>query len=191
MKAEVAGKIFKSWKLAAAEHGVSYQTFMNRVHNLGWDRARAATESLNLPPTYILNDLPVGTADIAEVAGLSTNTVWRRMRRGMSPAEAAQPRMRRTFEDDAARRAVDTARNTKRRKRHQDAITQYKVLKQCHDCAGVFTASQLEFDHCRGDKLFELSNGGKRSLLAIATEIAKCDVVCANCHRIRTHSRKA
>lgn len=190
MKAELNGKIFQSWKLAAREHGIGYDTFIGRVHNQGWDKARAATEPVKSARTYILNDLTVKTTDIAEAAGLSTNTVWRRIRRGMSPAEAAQPRMRRTFENDLIRKKAKNVHKMRRVQRHQDAIKNYKVMKQCHDCPGAFTAEQLEFDHCRGEKLFELSRAGGRSLVAIATEIAKCDVVCANCHRIRTHSRR-
>jgi hypothetical protein len=191
MKANVGGKFFNSWKAAAAAHGISYETYISRVHNQGWDRARAATEPLKRAATYILNDVPMGTADIAQIAGLKTNTVWRRMRRGASPAEAAQPRKRRIFEDAATRRAADRIHEIRRKKKHQNAIAQYKLSKQCHDCTGVFTASQLEYDHCRGKKKFALSAGAKYSLRRIAAEIAKCDVVCANCHRLRTHKRKS
>jgi hypothetical protein len=47
----------------------------------------------------------------------------------------------------------------------------------------------MDFDHL-GDKIAEVSlmvpTYGTKSLLA---EVAKCDVVCANCHRIRTYER--
>jgi len=47
----------------------------------------------------------------------------------------------------------------------------------------------LEFDHL-GDKLADVSALVRASSLAkIQAEVAKCDVVCANCHRIRTRTR--
>jgi hypothetical protein len=50
----------------------------------------------------------------------------------------------------------------------------------------------MDFDHRPGTtKLGEISKKlyflGEKKLLA---EIAKCDLVCANCHRIRTQERK-
>lgn len=48
----------------------------------------------------------------------------------------------------------------------------------------------LEFDHVRGEKVGPISvlvnRFGEEKLLV---EIAKCDVVCAVCHRKRTWSR--
>jgi hypothetical protein len=50
----------------------------------------------------------------------------------------------------------------------------------------------MDFDHVRGEKLFDVSRmvGPGLSLELIKAEIAKCDVVCANCHRIRTFERR-
>jgi len=51
----------------------------------------------------------------------------------------------------------------------------------------------MDFDHVRGKKLFELSVTAilnARSMEAIEAEAAKCDIVCSNCHRIRTFTRK-
>jgi predicted DNA-binding transcriptional regulator AlpA len=95
MKIKLDGKFFRSWKEAARAHGIGYNTFISRVHNHGWDPARAATESLQQEPTYRYNDRMITTTEIAAVAGLSRNTVWRRLQRGMSVEEAMQPRMRR------------------------------------------------------------------------------------------------
>lgn len=61
----------------------------------------------------------------------------------------------------------------------------------CMDCGGQFKACQMDFDH-KGEKVDSVarlhSNGA--SLEAIKTEIAKCDLVCANCHRVRTQARR-
>lgn len=58
----------------------------------------------------------------------------------------------------------------------------------CADCGGTFDPVCMDFDHRPGEhKAFTISgNPGGRSLDATLAEIAKCDVVCANCHRIRT-----
>lgn len=57
--------------------------------------------------------------------------------------------------------------------------------QQCADCENN-DFRVLEFDH-RYDKLFNVSeilNSCSAKLLW--EEVAKCDIVCANCHRIRT-----
>jgi hypothetical protein len=48
----------------------------------------------------------------------------------------------------------------------------------------------LEFDHL-GDKLFTIgANLRDRNWQSLLDEIAKCEVVCANCHRRRTALRR-
>jgi len=48
----------------------------------------------------------------------------------------------------------------------------------------------MDFDHVRGAKRFHLSESEHKSKRLIKEEIRKCDLVCANCHRIRTHERQ-
>jgi hypothetical protein len=52
----------------------------------------------------------------------------------------------------------------------------------------------MDFDHRPGEKkCFALANAmGQTRISAerLRAEIAKCDVVCANCHRIRTYERR-
>jgi hypothetical protein len=62
-----------------------------------------------------------------------------------------------------------------------------KHLLECLDC-GTTDTRVLEFDHVRGEKLFNIG-GIRKGMKALEEEIAKCDVVCANCHRIRTYDR--
>lgn len=59
----------------------------------------------------------------------------------------------------------------------------------CADCGRVFQPVCVDFDHVRGEKKFTLGQYRFRPLTDIEAEIAKCDVVCACCHRIRTSNR--
>src|SRR5690348_2472578 len=61
----------------------------------------------------------------------------------------------------------------------------------CADCARRFPFYVMQFDHVRGQKSFTIGHGIRvmKSAKAVQAEIAKCDVVCANCHAIRTHER--
>jgi hypothetical protein len=49
----------------------------------------------------------------------------------------------------------------------------------------------MDFDHVRGNKKFDLSNAYRKatSVKDLERELAKCDLICANCHRDRTQSR--
>jgi hypothetical protein len=48
----------------------------------------------------------------------------------------------------------------------------------------------MDFDHRPGElKSFGLGAASGRNREAIVAEIAKCDLVCANCHRVRTKVR--
>jgi len=54
----------------------------------------------------------------------------------------------------------------------------------CADCQGRFHYCQMDFDHVRGVKLGQVIQ--MKSRATILEEAAKCEVVCANCHRERT-----
>ena len=59
----------------------------------------------------------------------------------------------------------------------------------CLDCGGRFPPECMDFDHRDpSEKLFNVSQAAVsgNSLESVKAEIAKCDLVCANCHRIRT-----
>jgi len=56
----------------------------------------------------------------------------------------------------------------------------------CADCKGEFHYCQMDFDHVRGEKLGQVPKRGTAQ--AIKAEAAKCDVVCANCHRVRSQA---
>jgi hypothetical protein len=62
----------------------------------------------------------------------------------------------------------------------------------CADCGGTFPKAALDFDHRDpSDKKHAVSRMLFRtSIEEILREAAKCDVVCANCHRMRTFRRR-
>ena len=70
-------------------------------------------------------------------------------------------------------------------------ITQAKN-RPCMDCRHRFEPHIMDFDHVRGRKLFTLGTliALDKTLEQVKREIAKCDVVCSNCHRDRTHKRR-
>lgn len=63
----------------------------------------------------------------------------------------------------------------------------------CMDCGIKWPYYVMHFDHVRGVKLFNIAHWQRlgKNAEEIEAEIAKCDVVCANCHAIRTHERAA
>lgn len=64
--------------------------------------------------------------------------------------------------------------------------------RPCADCGRSFPSYVMDLDHRPGEaKRFELGGIGRKtpSRPQVTAEIAKCDVVCANCHRVRTFSR--
>ena len=73
-------------------------------------------------------------------------------------------------------------------KRRKDLINAYKD-QPCTDCGQEYPYYVMDLDHVRGEKAFNLSNFQGRSFKQIVEELDKCDPVCANCHRIRTHLR--
>jgi hypothetical protein len=82
----------------------------------------------------------------------------------------------------------ERARNFSRKKRAE--IHRLKEVP-CADCGKEFPYYVMDFDHREGEiKLFSIGNRTTLSGDKLMAEIAKCDIVCANCHRIRTHERR-
>lgn len=81
-----------------------------------------------------------------------------------------------------------------------------EILRQlkdvpCHDCGERYQHWQMEFDHARGIKNFNISSSvcwlfvhsnpevREQRQRQLTDELEKCDVVCCNCHANRTHLR--
>lgn len=86
---------------------------------------------------------------------------------------------------EISRRAI-----AKRRKNRRQQLDDWKAGKPCKDCCGVFPVECMDFDHL-GNKEFQIGQSHlSYSWEKVLAEIAKCDLVCANCHRIRTKKRQ-
>jgi hypothetical protein len=80
--------------------------------------------------------------------------------------------------------------NAVNRNRNQPLIWKYLEDKSCKDC-GNTNRIVLEFDHIIGNKEHNISKMCNSTFTweTVLAEIEKCEVVCANCHRIRTAKR--
>lgn len=76
-----------------------------------------------------------------------------------------------------------------KRQRVRDYVDAAKDVP-CTDCGLRFPTVCMDFDHLR-DKKFNLQKAvrDRLSLETVQREIDKCEVVCSNCHRIRTAAR--
>lgn len=80
-----------------------------------------------------------------------------------------------------------------RQRRLLEYIQGIKLSRGCADCGYREHPAALEFDHLPGHvketRIATMAAGSTKA--KIDAEIAKCEVVCANCHRVRTARRLA
>jgi hypothetical protein len=117
---------------------------------------------------------------------------WRREAKGQRDSMCRACRAAYKQAHDAANRQRYIDNAVRRRKRigeeRMRMILDHLRTHPCVDC-GLSDIEVLEFDHL-GDKEFSIARGFRdRSLSALLDEMAKCEVVCANCHRRRTARR--
>jgi hypothetical protein len=93
----------------------------------------------------------------------------------------------------ARHNARTNAARMQRVRRIQEIVREAKDVP-CADCGQSYPYYVMDFDHVRGTKAFNLATAVRKAsgnFKKLFDEIAKCDVVCANCHRERTHQRNA
>lgn len=74
--------------------------------------------------------------------------------------------------------------------RRQEFIRRLKSVP-CMDCGLTFHPEAMDFDHVLGDKLGAIASMARDAPQEkLELEISKCEVVCSNCHRIRTRARR-
>lgn len=80
------------------------------------------------------------------------------------------------------------------RRQRQEAAAWYLELKKgrpCADCGGVFHPAAMQWDHPPGaEKVAHVAELYRGSRTRVLKEIAKCELVCANCHAVRTYERR-
>ena len=93
------------------------------------------------------------------------------------------------------RRTFGTSKGLEHRRRrwtlHAQVLDDLRRVP-CADCGGRFPPCAMDFDHREGsDKRIGVTRMvGRAGIKAILAEAAKCDIVCANCHRARTYRRR-
>lgn len=82
-------------------------------------------------------------------------------------------------------------RRVREREARIQAMAEAAKAKPCADCGNQYAPWKMDFDHVRGVKIENVSQiaRGYTSIRRLLEEIAKCEVVCAHCHRDRTHFR--
>lgn len=73
----------------------------------------------------------------------------------------------------------------------QDYVNEIKLRLGCTDCGYKEHPAALDFDHVTNTKTANVSKMMFYTMEKLTNEINKCEVVCSNCHRIRTTKRKS
>lgn len=143
----------------AVSYGVTTVTIRKWLSDLG---LRSMTR--RVPPRPITEPCPCGAVATTRY-------------KGEDPARCFRCYMR-TYAADVDSKFHRSAR---------EYIAEVKKTAVCHDCGEKYPPCVFHFDHVpgRGPKLFNIGNGDY-AVETVKAEIAKCDIVCANCHAIRT-----
>jgi hypothetical protein len=75
----------------------------------------------------------------------------------------------------------------------KDKIRNLKMTTPCMDCGQLYHYCVMDFDHRdRNTKVVSIAYlmRNTNNMALIEEEMAKCDLVCSNCHRLRTFKRK-
>ena len=91
--------------------------------------------------------------------------------------------------NEKAQKERTRLRNRRIQTENAKRVDEYKSSTPCMDCGGLFPACAMDFDHrdflSKDSPVSDLRRSAN-SWSKITNEIAKCDLVCACCHRIRT-----
>jgi len=106
--------------------------------------------------------------------------------------ECQKARANRHYRKNVAYYVAKSAKTKKRMIREGRDLTRRLREVPCADCGDEHPWYVMQFDHVRGTKRSDVSTLVSHAcgLATIKAEIAKCEVVCANCHATRTHNRR-
>ena len=72
--------------------------------------------------------------------------------------------------------------------KRSNLLDSFKIGKPCADCGLIYPPYVMDFDHIDPTGKTELvSQLVRMNSSKMIEEMKKCELVCANCHRIRTH----
>lgn len=74
--------------------------------------------------------------------------------------------------------------------KRRQLINDIKMSKGCAKCGYSEHAAALDFNHVSEHKNFNVSQDPKVALGKLLAEIEKCEVLCANCHRVHTYEKR-
>lgn len=100
---------------------------------------------------------------------------------------------RRRYASDPKWKAQVQQKTAEYRLRNQTYVNELKARTPCADCGISYPHWIMQFDHLGTDKSGAVSVLAARpvSLTRLQAEVAKCEIVCANCHFDRTHRRRS
>ena len=113
---------------------------------------------------------------------------YRRWRKANSEKALASARKwkRKNLKKNPSYQAVASAKFRRERRLWYDGLKS----GPCADCGYCYPPECMDWDHVRGRKTLEVGKLCDRATKAdVLKEIAKCELVCANCHRTRTKRR--
>lgn len=85
-------------------------------------------------------------------------------------------------------RALMRVRDRDRYTEIRDWLWAMKSCTPCTDCGQMWEPWQMQFDHRDpSQKTANVMSLIRAGMPALEAELAKCDIVCANCHMTRTY----
>ncbi len=159
------------------------------------------TRELRDRAIYLYTVEMMGCYSISKKVGFSEPTVKKHLRKdgvqirglheslALRPTKTPEEKQKNHIQSVSKRNRI--YRENANRKR-QEFIAEFLVGKSCVDC-GYSNILALEFDHRKPtEKSFTISkflsknHASEAKMKLLREELQKCDVVCSNCHAIRT-----
>lgn len=163
--------------------------------------ARQSRESndLDLKPGVVFITLPVmDTQYCPRCQETKPLTEFHWQKKGVRRQRYCKPcqreRMHAQYQKDPAKWvARSRERGKKIRQEYRELVIALKD-QPCMDCGVPYPHWVMDLDHrdptTKVDNVSTLVSSGEMSRTRFSEELAKCDVVCANCHREREHRRR-
>ena len=112
------------------------------------------------------------------------------MKIALYASKREQDRARRIRYRDRHGKSINCESSKRRRDKNYEWVWSLKSKTPCSDCGQIYHPSIMEFDHKDPSAKRGMVSGLMNcNLQTIQAEIAKCDIVCSNCHQYRTFVR--